>query len=64
MICVNTYLVRGLKMNNADTTIESLIESLNKFEADKVKYSFDIEKDGEKYVFSYSLKRAEEDEDE
>jgi len=51
-------------MNNADTTIESLIESLNKFEADKVKYSFDIEKDGEKYVFSYSLKRAEEDEDE
>ncbi len=51
-------------MNNADATIENLIESLNKFEADKVKYSFDIEKDGEKYVFSYSLKRAGEDEDE
>lgn len=51
-------------MNNADATVENLIKSLNKFEADKVKYSFDIEKDGEKYVFSYSLKRGGEDEDE
>lgn len=51
-------------MNNADATIESLIESLNKFEADEVKYSIDVEKDGKKYVFSCSLKRAGEDADE
>lgn len=53
-------------MNNADTTIESLIESLNKFEADKVKYSFDIKKDGEKFIFEIALKKGslEEVEDE
>lgn len=44
--------------------IEKMINALNEFEADQVKYSFDVEKDGEKYVFSYGLKRAVEDEDE
>lgn len=45
--------------------LESMIDSLNKFNADIVKYSIDVEKDGQKYVFSYSLKKAkEEDEDE
>lgn len=51
-------------MNNADATIKNLIESLNKFGADIIECSLDIEKDGKKYVFSYSLKRAGEDEDE
>ncbi len=44
--------------------IERIIDVLKDVNADIVKYSFDVEKDGEKYVFSYSLKRAGEDEDE
>lgn len=40
--------------------LEDMIESLNKFKADKIKYSFDLGNDGEKYVFSYSIKRSEE----
>ena len=44
--------------------IERMIDVLKDVNADIVKYSFDVEKDGEKYVFSYSLKRAGEDEDE
>lgn len=44
--------------------IERIIDVLKDVNADIVKYSFDVEKDGEKYVFSYSLKRAEDVEDE
>lgn len=51
-------------MNNADISLQNLIETLNKSNADILKYSFDIEKDGEKYFFEYSIKRVEEDGDE
>lgn len=46
--------------------IEMMVNGLHKFNAEQVTYKYDIEKDGENFVFEMSLKRGlmEEDGDE
>lgn len=46
--------------------VEAMVENLHRFNADQVKYIFEIKKDDEPFVFEMSLKRGTlvEDEDE
>ena len=43
-----------------DETLESLIKSVEKYNAGLIEYSAEIEKDGKKYLFRYSLELMEE----
>lgn len=47
---------------------EAMVENLRRFNADQVKYKFELKKDNEPFVFEMSLKRGtlveDEDEDE
>lgn len=46
--------------------VENMVASLHKFNAEQVIYKYDIEKNGEKFIFEIALKRGslEEVEDE
>lgn len=41
-------------------TLESLIKSAEEYNAGLIEYSAEIEKDGKKYLFKYSLELMEE----
>jgi len=45
-------------MTVTNDQVESMVESLHKFNAEQAIYRFDIEKDGEKFVFEIALKRG------
>lgn len=51
-------------MQITNDQVEAMVNGLHKFNAQSVKYSFDIEKEGEKFTFEISLKRKEEVDDE
>lgn len=43
-----------------DETLESLIKSVEEYNAGLVEFSIELEKDGKKYLFRYSLELMEE----
>lgn len=44
-----------------DETLESLIKSVEECNAGLIEYSAEIEKDGKKYLFKYSLELIQEE---
>lgn len=53
-------------MREIKDAFEAMVENLHKFDADQVKYKFELKKDDEPFVLELSLKRGTlvEDEDE
>ena len=58
----------GNEMIVTKDAFEAMVENLRRFNADQVKYKFELKKDNEPFVFEMSLKRGtlveDEDEDE
>lgn len=51
-------------MQITNDQVEDMVAGLHKFNAEQVIYKYDIEKEGEKFIFAIALKRKEEDCDE
>ena len=57
-------ILRRLRMIVGNDQVEKMVNSLHEFNAQEVRYKFDIEKNGEQFTFEIRLKRKEEKSDE